>query len=602
MGYLPPTTIVDTLRRIQARELILPAIQREYVWEPKQVVALFDSLMRGYPIGGFLSWKVEPETVEQFRFYGFLKDYSEYNNRHCPHLDVPSAKPVTAVLDGQQRLTSLNIGLRGTYAYRLSGGWRSNPQSYPVRKLHLNVLGLADENEAGLVYDFRLLTDAQVEAAKHDDTKMWFPVHKIYTATEHFDIWGVAAEYGLANDPGVQRILSRLWEAVHNRTNLHFYEETEQDVERVLDIFIRVNSGGTVLSYSDLLLSIATAQWKERDAREEIHSLVDTLNKTGLGFNFSQDSILKSGLVLAGISDFAFRVKNFNATNMAILDKEWEAISDSLALAADLLNDFGLSEATLPADSVLIPIAYYVRRRELKQNYRTRNADAGDRELLRSWALRSLVMPGVWGSGLDTLLRDLRQAIDDHGEHRFPAAEIEQRMAGRGKSLVFGDQQIDDILNLAYGRKRTFAVLAILFPHVDTRNVHHVDHIFPRALLHKTKLKQLGMDEDTVAHLQAQRDLLPNLQLLEGPVNISKSAEQPAAWAKVQYTDPVALQNYLDRNHLPWLPSSATQFADFFVERRNRLARLIRTCLSVAVGESPDVGKHAVAEQESPIA
>lgn len=101
MGYLPPTTIAKTLERIQRKELILPAIQREYVWEPKQVLSLFDSLMRGYPIGAFLSWKVEPKTIEQFRFYGFLKDYSEFDNRHCPNLDVPTSQPVTAMLDGQ---------------------------------------------------------------------------------------------------------------------------------------------------------------------------------------------------------------------------------------------------------------------------------------------------------------------------------------------------------------------------------------------------------------------------------------------------------------------------------------------------------------------
>lgn len=108
---------------------------------------------------------------------------------------------------------------------------------------------------------------------------------------------------------------------------MHFYEEDDQDVERVLDIFIRVNSAGTVLSYSDLLLSIAAAQWKERDAREAIHGLVDTLKITGQRFHFSQDVVLKSGLVLAGISDTAFKVKNFTAANMATLDQNWDAIS-----------------------------------------------------------------------------------------------------------------------------------------------------------------------------------------------------------------------------------------------------------------------------------
>lgn len=91
VGYLPEITIADAVRRIQKGDLILPAIQREYVWKPVQVVGLFDSLMRGYPVGGFLSWRVESETASQFRFYGLLKDYSAYNNRHnpdvasCPH-------------------------------------------------------------------------------------------------------------------------------------------------------------------------------------------------------------------------------------------------------------------------------------------------------------------------------------------------------------------------------------------------------------------------------------------------------------------------------------------------------------------------------------
>lgn len=88
MGYLPPLTIAETLRSIQKGELILPAIQREYVWRPKQIIALFDSIMRGYPIGGFLSWRVEPATVDQFRFYGFMRDFNEFSNRHNPTLDL----------------------------------------------------------------------------------------------------------------------------------------------------------------------------------------------------------------------------------------------------------------------------------------------------------------------------------------------------------------------------------------------------------------------------------------------------------------------------------------------------------------------------------
>lgn len=601
MGYLTPMTIAETLRGIQKGDLILPAIQREYVWRPGQVIGLFDSIMRGYPIGGFLSWKVEPETVNKFRFYGFLKDYNEFSNRHNPILDIAPGQAVTAILDGQQRLTSLNVGLRGSYAYKKKRARSNNPGNYPVRRLYLNVLGEAEENEAGLRYDFRFLTSDQLSAAAPDESRYWFPVHQVFETEKMFQVWTAAAKAGLANDETATGILGQLWEALHSTPSLHFYEDTDQDVERVLDIFIRVNSAGTVLSYSDLLLSIATAQWKERDARGAIHGLVDALNSTGQGFNFSQDVVLKCGLVLAGISDIAFKVKNFTAANMATLDQNWDAISESLKVAAGLLSDFGLSSATLSANSVLIPIAYYVHRRGLTQKYRESVPAAGDRAALRTWTLRSLIMPGVWGSGLDSLLRDLRQTIFDQGADGFPSAEIERRMAARGKSLTVTPEQVEDILNLPYGSARTFAVLAILFPHVNTRNIHHVDHVFPQSLLTKTNLRQAGFDSETIEALQTMRDQLPNLQLLEGLENISKSASLPAAWAEAAYNTAASLQAYLDRHQIPWLPSSANEFQSFFAERRAALAQLITITLSGPAWPAGGGETASLSEPESPL-
>lgn len=588
MGYLPPTTIADALRRIQKGELILPAIQREYVWKPPQVIGLFDSIMRGYPIGSFLSWKVEPETARTFRFYGFLKDYNEFNGRHNPTLDIAPGQAVTAMLDGQQRLTSLNIGLRGTYAYKRKHGWSNNPDNYPIRKLFLNVLGEAEENEAGLRYDFRFLTDEQLASAGPEESRYWFPVHRVYETEDLGDLWDLAGDAGLANERAARSMLSQLWKAIHSAAGVHLYEETDQDVERVLDIFIRVNSAGTVLSYSDLLLSIATAQWKERDARGATHGLVDALNSTGQGFGFTQDVVLKSGLVLAGIADIGFKVKNFTAENMATLDRDWDSISDSLKVAAGLLSDFGLSNSTLTAGSVLIPIAYYVHTRGLTQKYRESVADAADREQVRLWTLRSLIMPGIWGSGLDSLLRDLRLTINDHGKKGFPTAEIEKRMAARGKSLAVTPEQVEDILSLPYGAARTFAVLAVLFPHVNTRNLHHVDHVFPQALLSHPKLKQAGIDRATADELQAKRDQIPNLQLLEGTENISKSDTPPAVWASLAFTTPDTYRAYLDRNDIARLPADVTEFGDFFAERRDALARRITLTLGGTLAMTGD--------------
>lgn len=449
MGYLPPATIAETLRRIQRNELVLPAIQREFVWKPSQVIGLFDSIMRGYPIGGLLSWKVEPETVRSFRFYGFLREYNQLGGRHNPVLDIEPGRAMTAMLDGQQRLTTLNVGLRGSYAWKKPRAWAALPENYPVRRLFLKLTGEAEPNEAGLRYDFRFLSDSQLAALESDEQRMWFPVSTVYDSQKMQQLWSAAAKAGLANDEQATDLLSMPWEAIHSTPSLHFYEELDQDVERVLDIFTRVNSAGTVLSYSDLLLSIATAQWKDRDARTAIHGLVDRLNATGQGFSFNQDVVLKSGLVLARVPDVAFKVKNFTASTMARLDEEWDSISRSLEVATGLLADFGLSRATLSANSVLIPVAHYVHRRGLTQHYREAVAHATDRAALRSWTLRSLIVPGVWGAGLDTLLRDLRQSIDEYGGSRFPVAEIERRMAARGKSLAVSQELIEDLLTLS---------------------------------------------------------------------------------------------------------------------------------------------------------
>lgn len=588
MGYLPEITIAEAVHRIQRGELILPAIQREYVWKPSQVLGLFDSLMRGYPVGGFLSWKVEPETASKFRFYGFMRDYNALSNRHNPDADPVAGRPVTAVLDGQQRLTSFNIGLRGTYAYKLPRAWSNLAGSYPARRLYLNVLGEAEENEAGLRYDFRFLTDAQFAASSEDPERHWFAVQRVFEADKMQHLWAAAAQDGLANHDKAVDILSQLWESIHSTPTVKFFEETEQDIDRVLDIFIRVNSAGSVLSYSDLLLSIATAQWTERDARAAIHGLVDNLNSTGAGFNFTQDIVLKSGLVLAGVSDVGFKVKNFNAETMATLDSQWDSIAESLQLAVDLLSDFGLSSATLTANSIVIPVAYYLHHRGLGPKYRESVADSADRDALRRWVLRSLIVQGVWGAGLDTLLRDLRQAIADHGSKQFPAAEIERRMAQRGKSLALSDEQVEEILNLGYGRPRTFAVLALLFPHVNTRNVHHVDHVYPQALLSRKELKAAGLERDDIDRLQALRDLLPNLQLLEMSVNISKSATVPAAWAASLYPSPEQYATYLERNEIPWLPDSPEKFEEFFKERRIALATRIKKLLAAEVAPPDD--------------
>lgn len=319
MAFQTPITIATALKRIQTHEYVLPAIQREFIWSDDQICRLFDSLMQGFPIGSFLFWKVEPQHVREFAYYGFLRDYHERDSYHLPRLDVPDRTPITAILDGQQRLTSLYIGLRGSHSERLRYRRVVRDESYPKRYLYLNIAALASDNELGMEYDFQFLTPDRADGDRSDATH-WFKVGEISRFHEPPDIYDYIQQHDLALNRTAFRTLSRLHSVVTSERTINFFEEGAQDLDKVLNIFIRVNSAGTPLSYSDLLLSIATAQWDELDARDAVHQLVDDLNDVGQGFRFSKDIVLKSGLMLSDIPSVAFRVTNFNATNMAKLE------------------------------------------------------------------------------------------------------------------------------------------------------------------------------------------------------------------------------------------------------------------------------------------
>ena len=211
--------------------------------------------------------------------------------------------------------------------------------------------------------------------------------------------------------------------------------------------------------------------------------------------------------------------------------------------------------------------------------------------------LRSLIVRGVWGSGLDTLLRELRQVIRDAGTVAFPISKIEHVMALRGKSLDITDALVEDVLRLRYGVPRTFTVLATIFDHVDTRNQFHIDHVFPAALLDKKALSAANKQRvesdkwsgEQIEDFIRRRDLLPNLELLEGPVNIGKSASPPDDWATAKYGHAADYGAFLDRNALPMLPHDIDQFVTFFGKRRDKLAKLITEKLSTVSPSVPVV-------------
>ena len=575
MPFQTPITIRKALRSIECREYVLPAIQRQFVWHPVQIARLFDSLLRGYPIGSFLFWTVRRGNIEQYKFYDFMLDYHQRDNRHCASVGAVSQDSITAVLDGQQRLTAMNIGLRGSYAYKPPRRWWSSP--FPTRHLYLNILAEAEENEAGMRYDFRFLTPDEAEL--RDETQCWYRVGQILTADDALDLHDFLVDRQLADQRRPFRVLAGLQKVVQTEPVIAYYEEEDQDLDKVLDIFIRTNSGGTTLSYSDMLMSMATAQWENLDAREAIHGTVDEINRTGDGFGFSKDFLLKAGLMLAGVGSVRFKVTNFNRKNMKLLEDQWDSITRAVRTAVKLVARFGFSRGSLTANNAVLPIAYYLYHRGTPAGFLTQAAYREDRDTIRSWLIRSLLKRGIWGSGLDSLLTALRSVIKEHGGEVFPSAKLEAAMRARGKSLTFEEEEYQDLVE---SKDRTFTLLALLYPVVDLRTVKfHIDHIFPKSRFSSKRLRKADVSEDDIPGFQDRADRLPNLQLLVGEKNESKSDKLPKQW--MVETFGAKATEYAKRHDLGEVPADMTGFNAFYEARRDRLLAKLRELLGANV-------------------
>ena len=583
MSFQTPRSIEEMLTAIHKREYLMPAIQREFVWGADQITKLVDSLMRGYPVGSFLLWDVKPETAQSYTFYEFLTNYHERDNPYAGKATVPSGSGTTAVLDGQQRLTSLNIALYGSFAEKKKYAWWNSADAFPVKRLYLNLVDEPDDEELGTKYDLRFLTDREAAPADGEADK-WFRVGAVLDlANAGPAIMRELEQRGIAGSADAFQRLYDLYEAVRVLKPMNYFLVTDQDADKVLEIFVRVNSGGTTLSYSDLLLSMATNQWQELDAREEVRSMVSEINSNaGRQFSFSKDVVLKTALTIADV-DVRFKVTNFTQENMARVEAAWPQIKGALLRAATLLQQFGYNERNLTANSVIVPVAHYLHLRGAGDSYLDSTADAADRLALQRWVTRSLVKRGIWGSGLDTLLTRIRDVLRTNSTNGFPVAAVEEAMAAVGKSLAFDNAEIDELLNLKYAGQRTFSVLSVLYPGLDLSKKFHEDHIFPKSRFTRKKLLDAGIPLDKIDDYLAAVNLLPNLQLLAGTANIEKQDSLPAEWIDTAFPSEDKRATYLAENDLDGLPLDLADFTSFFEQRKQR----IRTRLLAALGTTP---------------
>ncbi|MCG3681729.1 DUF262 domain-containing protein [Aliarcobacter butzleri] len=584
MSFQTPITIKEAIENIENNKFLLPSIQREFIWEHSKIEWLFDSLMRNYPISSFLFWQVDSEVKKGYKFYKFINEYREKFKTHNNEISVDGINDFKAILDGQQRLTSLYIGLKGSYAYKdYKKKWEDTEWSIPTRQLYLNITNDLKDEEDGRTYEFKFLKkdDTNLQDIYKDNQNLtWFKVGKILELQNFAKFNKFVKEYEF-NEFG-NETLARLQEVIHSDRIINYFLEKEQDLDKALNIFIRINSGGKPLDFSDLIMSIAIANWENSDAREVIYKLVDNIRDKG--FLISKDFILKVFLYLYS-KDIKFKVTNFSKENARNFEDKWSEIRNAILEVFDLINTFGFSDSTLTSKNALIPIVYYIYHKSIIKDFSVSVKFEKDRENIRKW-LHIMLIKMVFGSQSDTVLTQIRKAFTDDFDKlkidenisEFPFDKILNSIE---KDTSISDEFIDTILTTQKDDKYAFSVLSLLYPNLDYKNNNfHKDHLHPISKFTKDEIDKLNFDE-TLKNDYFQANIyngIYNLQMLDANENMSKNNLSLKEWVDSS-TNSLNRKQFLDNHLIPNIDLSFENFKEFIDERKSILKMKLKSLL-----------------------
>ena len=583
MGFQTAITIQAAIARIQSHAYLLPAFQREFVWDAVRVENLFDSLMKGYPISSMLFWKVKGEVKSKFRFYSFLDRYVEKHHVHNELFSTSNINDFHAILDGQQRLTALYLGLCGSFAekaYYRRTDW--NEQNYPTCHLYLNISSFYEENENanGNHYKFRFLEKAITREQNiyiDKSGEKWFRVGYIMelgNVRSGYDLDDFEKDYEITREQ--KKILRLLENVIWKEPFINFYEEETEEPNKAVNIFVRINSGGKPLSYYDILMSMMIAGWEKKDARTEILGLIDTINRKN--FDVRLENIHKAFIYLYH-KDVRAIVNNFNNEFICKIEDNWEDISEAIISLFDYLKKLGLNRFSLTSFNATLPLLYYIYHKRIWKDFATKICYKEERGIMRQWLFKSLLLR-LFGGSSDSALQKCRRVFGlntdnnvfiDESISLFPSTQLD--IALQSKEIT-DEFILNKILDLQKDSGLSFAILAMLYPTLDYSNtVYHQDHLHPAA-----SYELLKIEDKEIYGWQTYNSIL-NLQMLDANENMSKQDKSLKDWVDQETTQDTK-DAFLLAHIIPDVSLDINDFADFIEKRKAILMKRIRLLFS----------------------
>ncbi|WQY06166.1 DUF262 domain-containing protein [Helicobacter pylori] len=388
-----------------------------------------------------------------------------------------------------------------------------NPNAYEEKRLYLNLKHQPNMDNPEDNYQFEF----HAQKPENDKKHWWFKVGDIL---ELKSVVNYTREHELGN--GESELLETLYKAFHDKQLISFFEETEKNLNKVLNIFIRVNSGGVKLSYSDLLMSILTASFSS-DIREKMNELVDTLKDKGFS-NMKQDQVLKTCLLLIG-KDTTFELKNFNKKNIKEIEENWEKITKSIYNAAKLLETFGYA-GYLGSAYILSSLAYFY--------FLNSKMDKNDEEQALKF-VRNAQITSYFTPSTDTKLNNIANSMKDVKTFESFNHNLAKHQTW---PLKITNDAIEEMM-CSSSHALVFSILQILYPNLNCKT--NTFHIYPKS---KFNGKNKKLNQDFCGNH------LYNLQLLEGQENSAKKDKDPEVWLKEEYKNERAIEEYKKRNYI----------------------------------------------------
>jgi hypothetical protein len=257
---------------------------------------------------------------------------------------------------------------------------------------------------------------------------------------------------------------------------------------------------------------------------------------------------------------------------MLHIEKRWDDVKKALIGAVNLVSSFGYDSYSLVSTTAVIPISYYLLKNKLPSNFHTSPKYQSERDKIQDWLTLSLIKRTFSGTP-DNVLLPIRRIIKTNNSSEFPYDEIVDHLSRTNRALKFTDEEIEGLLDYKYNQKHTFAIMTLLYPHLDYNNLFQKDHIFPKDLFKKRKLKKKGFTDEKIDFYMRNYNYLGNLQFLPGPYNASKRSKEFDKWLKSTYPTKEKRDIFLDTHLIPKDISLAFDNYEEFLQKREELIK-----------------------------